>query len=369
MNTPFSPIPQALEDIKGGRMVIVVDDPDRENEGDLVFAAREVTPKKINFLTKHARGLICLATTPERIDRLNLDPMARSNTSRHGTQFTVSVDAKEGVTTGISAQDRARTVRVMVAEGAGPEDLVRPGHIFPLRAKPGGVLQRAGHTEAGVDLTRLAGVFPGAVICEVMDEDGTMARVPELEQFAEKHDLSMATIEDLIEYRRRNEKLVTKKAEADLPTDHGDFKLHAYSSKVDGEEYLALTKGEPSGKEEVLVRVHMGCLTGDVFGSVKCGCSQKLVRGMQAIEEEGQGLLLYLRGGEEAGFEETPCSHREKDPEEVTDLRDYGTGAQVIKDFGLSSIRLLTDHPKRMVGLEGYGLEVTEQVPLGVEEE
>ena len=371
-------IESALADLRKGRMVIVVDDADRENEGDLVIAGEKATPAAVNFMARFGRGLICVPTTEERLPQLGVEVMVARNQDSFRTDFQVSVDAASGVTTGISAADRARTIQVMCDPTATPADLRKPGHVFPLRAKPGGVLRRAGHTEAAVDLARLAGFRPVGVICEIMNDNGTMARLPQLRVFARKHRLRLCTIADLIEYRRTREKLVERVESIDMPTDYGDFRLHLYRSNADGEHHIALVKGNPAGKKGVLVRVHSECLTGDVFGSRRCDCGPQLQAAMQRISEEGCGVVLYMRQ-EGRGIGLAPKIKAYKLQEQGLDtvdanlrlgfgmdLRDYGIGAQMLVDLGLRSIRLLTNNPKKVVGLQGYGLEIAGQLPIRV---
>ena len=376
---PFSPIEEIIEEIKAGKMVIVCDDEDRENEGDLTMAAEFVTSEDINFMATHGRGLICLPMAEELLDRLEIPQMITHNSSRMGTAFTVSIEAKEGISTGISAADRAHTCRVAVDEMTGPDDLVMPGHIFPLRARPGGVLQRAGQTEAAVDLARLAGYKPAGVICEIMNEDGTMARVPDLEKFSKEHGVKMVTVAQIIEYRRRYERHVKFAVETRLPTRFGEFRLRAYENDVDDLTHLALVMGEPEGKDNVLVRVHSSCLTGDALHSLRCDCGGQLERAMRAITEEGEGVLVYMQQeGRGIGLMNKMKAYHLQDEGLdtveanqrlgfVPDLRDYGIGAQILKDLGLSRIRFMTNNLTKIVGLQGFGLEISERIPLEVE--
>lgn len=372
-------IEEAIEEIKQGRMVILVDDEDRENEGDLTIAAEKITPEAINFMARFGRGLICLSLAPEWVDKLQLPMMATKNTSKFGTAFTVSIEAARGVTTGISAHDRATTILTAIQDDVTPEDISTPGHIFPLRARPGGVLVRAGQTEGSVDLARLAGLKPGAVICEIMRDDGNMARMPDLKEFAREHNIRICTIEDLIRYRSRFDSMVKKVGESSLPTCNGNFRAIAFESQIDNHTHIALVKGEIQKDEPVLVRVHSQCLTGDVFGSLRCDCGNQLQAAMQMVEKEGRGIILYMsQEGRGIGLANKIKAYGLQDQGKDTveaneelgfapDLRDYGIGAQILVDLGVNKMRLMTNNPKKIIGLEGFDLEVVERVPIETE--
>jgi 3,4-dihydroxy 2-butanone 4-phosphate synthase / GTP cyclohydrolase II len=375
----FATVEEAIDEIRAGRFVVVVDDEDRENEGDLTIAAQFVTPEAVNFMATHARGLICLCLTEERCDELGLRQMTEQNEARHGTAFTVSIEAREGVSTGISAADRARTIQVAVDPTSTPQDLVHPGHVFPLRARAGGVLKRAGQTEAAVDLARLAGLSAAGVVCEIMNGDGTMARVPDLLVFCERHGLKLVTVADLIEYRRRKEKLVERVVSVRLPTDYGDFQAVAYRETLTGKQHVALVKGQVDGEDDVLVRVHSECLTGDVFHSRRCDCGEQLEQALARIEREGRGVILYLaQEGRGIGLLNKLRAYelQEQGLDTVeanlklgfkADSREWGIGNQILADLGLTTIRILTNNPKKLTGIDGFGLTVVEQLPIEVE--
>ncbi len=380
MSSPFSTIPEAIEEIKAGRILIVIDDEDRENEGDFIMAAERTTPAAINFMARYGRGLICLPTTRERLEELKVPAMVGEevNTALLGTRFTVSVDAVNGTTSGISAADRAETVQVFVRPGSRPDDLARPGHIFPLQAFEGGVLRRAGHTEATVDLMKLAGLYPAGVLCEIMDDDGSMARLPRLVEIANDHELKIITIKDLIEYRRCSEKLVKRVVTTTMPSKYGDFESHLYEDELTGEHHVALVRGSVDGEQNVLVRVHSQCLTGDVFGSMRCDCGDQLQQALKRIAAEGRGVMLYMRQeGRGIGLANKLRAYALQDQGHDTveanqalglpvDARDYGIGAQILADLGLTTIRIMTNNPAKRYGIEGYGLQVTKRVPLQV---